>query len=248
MELAEQAASIAVRGADPREMAPGRYKAILPPSAVLDLLVFLFPDFSATSHIDQVSSLIGKLGKRVFGKNISIVDDAYHALQAGEHFDGEGLPRSQVNLIENGVLADLVRSRVSARTLGGRATGHSLPQPTAEGESPSHLVMLGGETSLEQMIRSVDRAVLLTRVWYVRTVDPETVLLTGMTRDGTFCVEKGEIAYPVRNFRFNVSVHEMLNKVLALGPSVRAAGEEGSPQVVPPMLVDDFNFTEVTKF
>jgi predicted Zn-dependent protease len=98
------------------------------------------------------------------------------------------------------------------------------------------------------MIGSVDRGVLLTRVWYVRTVDPETVLLTGMTRDGTFCIEKGEIAYPIRNFRFNVSVHELLNNVLALGPAVRAAGEESEPQAVPAMLVDSFNFTEVTKF
>lgn len=98
------------------------------------------------------------------------------------------------------------------------------------------------------MIRMTDKGVLLSRVWYVRPVDPETVLLTGMTRDGTFYIENGKIAYSIKNFRFNMSVHDILNNVIALSPSVRAAGEETEPAVVPAMLVDNFHFTEVTKF
>jgi predicted Zn-dependent protease len=247
-QLAEKTADLAVRGANPRELAPGRYKVILPPSAVLDLLTFIWYDFSGTAHTDQVSSLINKLGKLVFGKNITIVDDAYHPLQAGPPFDGEGLPRSKVTLVENGVLKNLVHSRKSAQVHGVQPTGHTLEQPSADGECVSNLIVSGGETSIEEMIRGLDRGVLLTRVWYVRTVDPETVLLTGMTRDGTFLVENGKIAYPILNFRFNVSIHELLNNVLALSPTVRAGGEEGAPTVVPAMLVDNFNFTEVTKF
>ena len=153
-----------------------------------------------------------------------------------------------LTLVDKGVVTNLVHSRVSAAKMGAQPTGHSLQQPSALGDYALNPVILGGNTSMEEMIRTTDKGVLLSRVWYVRTVDPEIVLLTGMTRDGTFCIEKGEVAYPIRNFRFNVSVHELLNNVLALGPAVRAAGEEGSPNVVPAMKVAGFNFTEVTKF
>jgi predicted Zn-dependent protease len=248
LTLAEKAADTALRSGNARQLAPGRYTSILPPSAVLDLLCFLHGDFSATNHLDKLSSLTGKLGKKVFGDNITIVDDAYHALQGGAPFDGEGLPRSPIVLVDNGVVTNLVNSRISAAKMGAQPTGHSLQQPSALGDYALNPVIMGGTTSLDEMIRSSDRGVLLSRVWYVRTVDPETVLLTGMTRDGTFYVDKGEIAYPIKNFRFNVSIHELLNNVLALGPAVRAAGEEGAANVVPAMKVAGFNFTEVTKF
>jgi predicted Zn-dependent protease len=122
------------------------------------------------------------------------------------------------------------------------------------GEMPLNLVVEGGISSVEDMIAGTSAAngskpvVLLTRVWYVREVDPATKLVTGMTRDGTFLVKDGAVQRPVRNLRFNVSLVEMLNKVIALGPAVRAAGEEGFPAVVPPMMVQDFNFTESTRF
>lgn len=247
-ELAEKAAKTAIEGANPRELAPGHYTAILPPTAVLDLLGFLWEDFSAVQHIDGVSSLTGKLGKQLFGKNITITDDSSHPLQSGETFDGEGMTRSSLVLVENGVVKNVVKSRQSALKMGGEPTGHAQPQPTDLHESAENIVVQGGDTSLEEMIRMTDKGVLLSRVWYVRTVDPETVLLTGMTRDGTFFVENGKVAFPVKNFRFNVSIHDLLNNVIALGPAVRAAGEEAEPAVVPAMLVKDFNFTEVTKF
>jgi len=114
-------------------------------------------------------------------------------------------------------------------------------------------VIEGGISSIEDMIKQVQgdqEAVLLTRVWYVREVDPSTKLLTGMTRDGTFLVKNGAVVKPVKNLRFNVSLLELLNNVIALGPSVRAAGAEGIevPAVVPAMMVKDFNFTEGTRF
>jgi predicted Zn-dependent protease len=142
----------------------------------------------------------------------------------------------------------LVHSRFSAVKSQAEPTGHALSQPHPFGEFAANPVILGGNTSVEEMIRTTDKGVYISRVWYVRTVDPETVLITGMTRDGTFYIENGQIAYPIKNFRFNVSVHELLNNVLALGPSERAAGEEGPPNVVPAMKVAGFNFTEVTKF
>jgi predicted Zn-dependent protease len=247
-QVAENAAQTCLAGANPTELAPGRYTVVLAPSAVLDLVCSLWGDFTGTSVIDQLSSLTGKVGTKLFGDNITVVDDVYHHLQAGAPFDGEGLPRTRVTLIDHGVVTGLVHSRISAAKLGVCPTGHSLQQPSSLGEAASNIVISGGTMSVDDMVKSVEKGVYVTRVWYIRAVDPETVLLTGMTRDGTFLIENGAIAGPIKNFRFNVSMHELFRNVLAMSRSVRAAGEEGSPEVVPAMLVANFNFTEVTKF
>jgi predicted Zn-dependent protease len=123
-----------------------------------------------------------------------------------------------------------------------------LPLPNEYGEAPMNLVLEGGDSSLDAMIASTDRGVLLTRVWYVREVDPYEKVLTGMTRDGTFLVEGGRVVAGLRNFRFNQNVLELLSKVEQMGPSVRASGEEAFDMVVPAMKVRDFHFTEITKF
>ena len=114
--------------------------------------------------------------------------------------------------------------------------------------SPTTLTMAGGTTSTETMIKQTKRGLLITRFWYIREVDPQTVLLTGLTRDGVFLIEHGEITRPVCNFRFNESPVAMLNRVAALGPSVRAYGEEVGdlPISVPALLVDDFRLTSVS--
>ena len=111
-----------------------------------------------------------------------------------------------------------------------------------------NLVLAGGATSLERMIASTDRGLLVTRLWYIREVDPYEKIMTGMTRDGLFLVEKGKVARAVRNFRFNQSILEMLRNVESLGPARRASGEEMFEMVVPAMKVRDFHFSEVTKF
>ena len=209
---------------------------------MLDLLDYLWGDFAATSHIDKLSSLLGKVGKKVFGDNINIKDDVYHPLQTGSRFDGEGLPRTVVTLVENGVVKNLVYGRRSAAKMNAKPTGHGVSEPSPQGEYPENLVVQGGTSSVEDMIKSTERGILLSRVWYVRLVDPTTILLTGMTRDGTFMVENGKISYGIKNLRFNASVIDMLNNVMELGPSVRAAGEGGSPQVVPAMKVAEFQF------
>lgn len=246
--LAQSASKNAILSADPRDVPPGKYTVILPPSAVLDLLGFLWGDFSATSHIDKLSSLLGKVGQKVFGENINIKDDVFHPMQAGAPFDGEGLPRTIVTLVENGVVKNLVYGRKSAAKMNAKPTGHGVSEPSPEGEFPVNLVMTGGTASLDDMVKSTDRGILLSRVWYVRLVDPTSILLTGMTRDGTFLVENGKISYGIKNLRFNVSVIDMLNNVLALGPAVRAAGEGSFPAVVPALKVANFNFSSTTKF
>jgi predicted Zn-dependent protease len=131
-------------------------------------------------------------------------------------------------------------------------TGHGFPLPNEVGDAPMSIVFSGPPTgsakTLDEMIASTERGVLVTRCWYIREVEPYEKILTGMTRDGTFLVENGKVKCGIRNFRFNQSLVEMLQNVQMMGEPVRASGEEAFDMVVPAMKVRDFNFTEVTKF
>jgi predicted Zn-dependent protease len=246
--LAERASEKAHRATDARELAPGRYTVILEPAAVLDLVGFLFYDFAATAVRDKRSCFNERIGKQVFGKNISIVDDVYHPLQLGAPYDGEGIPRQRVLLADRGVPKNLAYSRASAKVAKKKPTGHGFMLPNEYGEAPMNLVFSGGESSLEEMITSTERGLLVTRLWYIREVDPYQKIMTGMTRDGLFLVEKGRVTSAARNFRFNQSILEMLRNVEMLGTAVRATGEEAFEMVVPAMKIRDFHFSEVTKF
>jgi predicted Zn-dependent protease len=247
-KLAARASEKAQMAKDAQELAPGKYTVILEPAAVLDLVGFLFYDFAATAVADQRSCLLKRMNKPLFGKNISITDDAYHPEQLGAPFDGEGIPRQRVNLVENGVPRNLVYSRSSAKKAKKKPTGHGFALPNEYGEAPTNLVFGGGDSSLEKMIASTDRGLLVTRVWYIREVDPYEKIMTGMTRDGLYLVEKGKISNAVRNFRFNQSLIELLQNVEAMSPASRATAEEAFEMVVPAMKVKNFHLTEPTKF
>jgi PmbA protein len=246
--LALRACDKAHHATGARELAPGKYTVILEPAAVLDLVGFLFYDFAATALRDKRSCFNERMGKQVLGKNISIVDDVYHVSQLGAPFDGEGIPRQRVQLVDGGVPKNLVYSRASAKIDRKQPTGHGFMLPSEYGEAPMNLVFSGGKSSLEEMIASTERGLLVTRLWYIREVDPYEKIMTGMTRDGLFLVEKGRVGSAVRNFRFNQSILEMLRNVEMMGPAVRATGEEAFEMVVPAMKIRDFNFSEVTKF
>jgi predicted Zn-dependent protease len=247
-ELGASASRKAAASRAPREVETGRWTVILEPAAVLDLVGFLFYDFAGTAVLDQRSCFNNRMGKQVMGDNITIRDDVTHPLQSGAPFDGEGLARKKVLLVDRGVVRNLVYSRATAKKMKTKPTGHGLPLPNEYGEAPYNLVFAGGDTPVEEMISSTERGILLTRLWYIREVDPYEKVLTGMTRDGTFLVQDGRVAAGVRNFRFNQNILEMLSSVEQLGPAVRAAGEESFEMVVPPMKVRGFHFTEVTKF
>jgi len=258
--LAAIAAEKAATSAAPRELAAGKYTVILEPAAVLDMAGFMFWDFGGLAILDQRSFLTNRVGTRLFGENINIEDDVAHPLQSGSPFDGEGVRRQRVALLENGVVKRLVYARASAakmeksehrQNVGPIApTGHGFALPNEMGEAPLNLVFAPPRDpkTVQQMIASTERGVLVTRLWYIREVDPYEKILTGMTRDGTFYVENGQVKYGVRNFRFNESLIHMLSHVEEMGTPVRASGEESFDMVVPPMKVRDFNFTEVTKF
>jgi predicted Zn-dependent protease len=260
--LAEIAAEKARVSAQPKEIAPGKYTVILEPAAVLDLIGFMMWDFSGLALLEQRSCLQNRVGCQLFGENITITDDAYHPLQAGPSFDGEGVRRERVELVGQGVVQSVVFARGTAarakkselaEKIGSiRPTGHGFPLPNEIGEAPLNVVFAspasGQERTVEQMIASTDRGILVTRLWYIREVEPYEKLLTGMTRDGTFWVEKGRVQHGLRNFRFNQSVIQLLQNVLEMSVPVRASGEESFDMVVPAMKVRDFNFTEVTRF
>lgn len=246
--LTERAARKALESREPRELTPGKYSVILEPAAVLDLLGFLFFDFGGLAVHESRSCLTGRVGQKLFGENVSVRDDVFHPLQAGATFDGEGIPRQRVNLVERGTVKNLVYARATARKLGKEPTGHGFPLPNEYGEAPMNIVMDGGRSSIEEMIRSTPRGLLVTRLWYIREVDPYQKILTGMTRDGTFWIEDGEVRHAIRNLRFNQSIIEMLGQVEMMGPPQRTAGEESFEMVVPAMKVGGFNFSSTTKY
>ena len=258
--LAETAARKALQSANPSQLPAGKYTVILEPAAVLDIIGFMFYDFGGLAILDQRSFLNNRIGKRIFGENINISDDVAHPLQSGAPFDGEGMRRKRVSLVENGVVKRLVYARGSAAKMTQsehaqnvglvEATGHGFPLPNEMGEAPTNIVFGGPDQpkTVDQMIASTDRGVLVTRLWYIREVDPYEKILTGMTRDGTFYIENGKLRHGVLNFRFNESLLHMLSNVEEMGEPVRASGEESFDMVVPAMKVREFNFTEVTKF
>lgn len=246
--LAARAAEKARASCRPRELPPGRYTVILEPAAVLDLVGQMFGDFSATALREGRSFLAGRIGKKIFGDNVTIYDDVFHPMQAGAPFDGEGVPRKRLTLVDKGYVREIPYCRQAAHEAGAEPTGHGFPLPNEIGEAPVNIVVAGGDTSLEQMIASTGRGILVTRLWYIREVDPYEKIMTGMTRDGTFLIEDGEVACGLRNFRFNQSLIEMLQNVELLSPAARTSGEEAMDMVVPAMKVRDFHFTEVTRF
>ena len=246
--LARSASEKAAASRQPTEASPGRWTVILEPPAVLDLLGFLFYDFAGTAVADQRSCFNKRMGKRVLGENITLHDDAYHLLQSGAPFDGEGIPRRKILLVDKGVPTNLVYSRSTAKKMKAKPTGHGFPLPNDVGEAPMNLVFADGNASVDEMVRSTERGILVTRLWYIREVDPYEKVLTGMTRDGTFLVQNGRVAGGIRNFRFNQGVLDILSNVEMLGQAVRAAGEESFEMVVPAMKVRNFHFSEVTKF
>lgn len=260
LRLAEIAARKAVDSAHPREIPAGKYTVILEPAAVLDIVGFMFWDYSGMAILDQRSFLTGRIGTKLFGDNITILDDVAYPLQAGSPFDGEGVSRQKVELVENGVVKRVVYARATSERMKRSehqagvgpiaATGHGFPLPNEIGEMPLNIVFApsADPKTVEQMIASTERGILVTRLWYIREVEPFEKMLTGMTRDGTFYVENGRVQGGVRNFRFNESLIHMLSNVEAMSQPARSCGEESFDMVVPAMKVREFNFTEVTKF
>jgi predicted Zn-dependent protease len=229
--------------ADAKALEPGKYTVILEPAASAGLISFMLRFFDAR-RADEGRSFLSKkgggnrLGEQVFDPRVSIHADPWHSAVPVLPWDNEGLPRERTALVDKGKVTSLDYSRYWAKLKGARAVG-----------SPGNFVMAGGDKSTADLVRGTKRGILVTRTWYIRMVDPQTVLLTGLTRDGTFYIEDGEISYPVKNFRFNESPVIMLNNVEEFGRPERLSGGggEGSTlMMIPPMKLRDFTFTSLS--
>lgn len=231
----------ASESAEAKALEPGKYTVILEPAAAAGLISFMMNFFDAR-QADEGRSFLSKkgggnkLGEQVYDPRVNLTADPWHPEAPVLPWDGENLPREKMAIVENGKIASLDYSRFWGQKQGKRVVG-----------SPGNLLMAGGDKSTAELVKSTQKGILVTRTWYIRLVDPQTVLLTGLTRDGTFYIENGEIKYPVKNFRFNESPVIMLNNIEELGKPVRVAGDESSfVMMIPPMKLRDFTFTSLS--
>lgn len=245
--MGAQAADLACRTASPAELEPGRYKVLLTPDAVATLLEFLaYVSFSAKAVHEATSFMTDREGESVLSESITITDDATASDAMGLLFDFEGVPKSRTPIIDRGVvIAPVTDSYWAART-GGRNSGHALPAPNTFGPMPLDLELAPGELSLDEMLLSIDRGILITRFHYVNVEEPSRAVLTGMTRDGTFLVENGRLGAPVRNLRFTQSAVEALANVIAVERERRHVRTELGTLKVPSLLLDAFEITGQT--
>ncbi|MBI4801464.1 MAG: TldD/PmbA family protein [Elusimicrobia bacterium] len=233
---------------NPRSIPPGRYTVILEPSAAASLLSYLgIYGFGGQFYNEGQSFVSGKLGKKAVSELLTMRDDALDGPAAGMPFDYEGRPRKKVILIKKGLAAAVVHDRHTAAKAGTRTTGHALPLPNTHGPLPLNLTVEKGDASLAGMIKSTKKGILVTQFHYTNLLKPLTVEMTGMTRNGTFMIENGRVAYGIKNLRFTESAVEALNRVQAVGdkPELCLAWGRFS---APALKLTDFNFSSATEF
>jgi predicted Zn-dependent protease len=235
------AAQKAAGSSNAKAIEPGKYTVILEPAAAIVLLEQLMFAMDARSA-DEGRSFLSKpggktrLGEKMVDERVNIYSDPLHPDLPTRTWSQDGRPQEKIAWIEKGVVKNLPYSRYWAQQKNVKA----VPFPDAA-------IMEGGTASLEDLIKGTERGILVTRLWYIRPVDPQTLLYTGLTRDGTFFIENGQIKFPVKNFRFNESPIIMLNNLDALGkPERTVSGESGIHAMIPPMRIRDFTFTSLS--
>lgn len=245
--LGRRAASKALASRNPQAIEPGMYTVVLEPQAVADILPSLFGSFNARSTDEGRSAFSKaggtKLGEKIADERVTIYSDPSDADLLAQPFDGEGLPLRRTVWIENGVLKNLAYSRYWANQKGVQPTGGGGGGFGGFGGGlPGGIKMVGGTKSVDELVAGTQRGILVTRFWYIRFLDQRTVMVTGLTRDGTFLIENGKVTKPLKNFRWNESPLFMLNKIDELGRAERT----DAARVVPAMRVKDWNFTSLS--
>jgi predicted Zn-dependent protease len=244
----ETAVRKALLSQDPRPLDPGEYTVILEPPAVADMLTFLgFLGFSAQAVQEGRSFMAGKIGTKIMGDNVTIWDDGTDPEGRPVPFDFEGIPKRKVMLIENGVARGVVHDSSTAAREGVQDTGHALPAPNVYGPLPLNLFLAPGDSSVDEMVASTGRGVLVTRFHYTNPVHPIRAVITGMTRDGTYLVEDGRISRPVVNMRFTDSLIRALSCVTAIGRERKLQAGFLGGALVPAIRVEGFAFTGATE-
>lgn len=237
----EIATEKAVKSVNAKAIEPGKYTVILEPAAAAVLLESIFFGLDAR-QADEGRSFLSKagggtrLGEKLVDERVNIYSDPHHPDLPTSPWNGDGRPQEKISWIEKGVIKNLTYSRYWAQKKGVKA----VPGPDAA-------IMEGGTKSLEELIAGTKKGVLVTRLWYIRDVDPQTLLLTGLTRDGTFYIENGKIQYPIKNFRFNESPIIMLNNLEELGKVERTVSVESNINyLLPPLKIRDFTFSSLS--
>jgi predicted Zn-dependent protease len=226
---------------DAKALEPGKYTVILEPTAAVVLLENIYFDMDARSADEGRSSFSKaggktKLGEKIVDERVTFYSDPTHPDLPAASWSGDGQAQKKMNWIEKGVVKNLSYSRYWAEKKGVK------PVP-----NPNNMIMEGGTATLDEMIKSTKKGILVTKLWYIRTVDPQTLLLTGLTRDGTFLIEDGKIKYPIKNFRFNESPIIMLNNLETLGKPERVVSTESNQSyMVPPMKIREFTFSSLS--
>jgi predicted Zn-dependent protease len=242
LALTKIAANKATSSAGAKAIEPGRYTVILEPLAASDMLGGIIRGFDQRSA-DEGRSFMSKkgggtrLGEQLFDEKVNIYSDPMNADLPGSTWSGDGLPVEKTIWVENGVVKNLACSRYWAQKKGI----NPLPGPGGGRFGGGGMIMAGGTGTTEDLIKKTEKGILVTRFWYIRMVDQQTLVQTGLTRDGTFYIENGQIKFPIKNFRFNESPIIMLNNVEELGKPVRSGGS-----ILPPMKIRDFTFTSLS--
>ncbi len=246
--LGDEAATVAERSAGPGALDAGTYAVVLAPEAVSDLLDFLgYLSFGAQAVHEKSSFIAGHEGEKLVSERITLTENALGAETVGLTFDFEGSPKRRVPLIEAGVVRGPVTDSYWAAKLGVPNTGHALPAPNPYGPLPMNLELAAGDTRVDDMIAGVTRGLYVTRFHYVNVEDPVRVVLTGMTRDGTFMIENGRLTKPVKNVRFTQSIIDALNDVEAVGDRrVLIGPEEGGANLAPALMIARWEVTGQT--
>ncbi|HMV09591.1 MAG TPA: TldD/PmbA family protein [Cyclobacteriaceae bacterium] len=231
----------AVSSVSAKAIEPGKYTVILEPAAAAVLLERIIFGLDARTA-DEGRSFLSKpggttrLGEKMVDERVNIYSDPWNADLPTSSWSGDGRPQEKTSWIEKGVVKNLTYSRYWAEKKGVKAVPF-----------PDGIIMEGGTKSLEELIKGTKKGVLVTRLWYIRDVDPQSLLLTGLTRDGTFYIENGKIQYPIKNFRFNESPVIMLNNLEELGKVERTVSVESNANyLLPPMKIRDFTFTSLS--
>jgi PmbA protein len=243
--IGREAAELARTSANPVDLAPGDYPVVLDHYAMVDLTDMLgYLGFSALAVQEDRS--FWEAGKRVASPLVSITDDGRDpdGLPAG--FDAEGVPKQRLALLDAGVCRDLAYDAATAAKEGRRSTGHGLPAPNTYGPFPTNMAMAAGDATREELIGGLERGLLVTRFHYTNPVHSKRVIITGMTRDGTFLVEDGRIVAPVRNLRFTMSYLEALSNVEAISRERRCLRGFMGGTLVPAVRLSSFSFTGAT--
>ena len=224
----------------------GAYTVVLEPAAVADLLRFMLIGLNGSRCQKGLSFASGLLGQKVFGENLTIRDDVNNKATFQRFFDAEGYPRKPLTLVEKGVIKNIVHCSKTAKEAGVNPTGHSIGS-SGDGGFPLNVIMEGGTSSLPEMIAGVKKGILVTHFHYCNFVNPKTLQVTGLTRDGTFMIENGAVTTALRNMRFTESLLNAFSNIRALSKELSPVGFFGGPALMPAAVIEDFHFTSGQK-